>query len=371
MTITTKAGSDRAAPPIDNMSPRNRQKAHALGLTSATGLVIGSIVGTGVFTMPAVLAGAGTMGIVVLASSPSGPCCLAVLFGQLTKRVPNNDGGLYAYSRHEFGDFAGYLVGWCYWIQAWAGNAAIVASWVFYVDALFDSTTRPGWRTGASPCSVLWVPAAVNLAGVRQMAWFQNVTVVLKFLPLLFVGVVGWFFVHPRQLRTVQRLGRQPLQRHRHRGWCRAVLLHRRRGGRGHREAGAEPPPQRGSRLADRHRAQRHPVRAGDGRRSWVSWPTTPWSTPARRSSTPSRTMFPHEAWAGQFIAALAVISGIGALNGWTLIVTETSRAIAQDDLFPRPFTWADRKGTAWFGIVIGPSCRRCSCYGATRPAPG
>ena len=50
----------------------------------------------------------------------------------------------------------------------------------------------------------------------------------------------------------------------------------------------------------------------------------------------------------------MAVVSGIGALNGWTLIVTETSRAIAQDDLFPRPFAWTDRKGTAWFGIVVG-----------------
>ena len=108
------------------MSPRNEEKAHALGLTSATGLVIGSIVGTGVFTMPAVLAGAGTMGIVVLAVIAVGAMLLAVLFGQLTKRVPNSDGGLYAYSRHEFGDFAGYLVGWCYWIQSWAGNAAIV-----------------------------------------------------------------------------------------------------------------------------------------------------------------------------------------------------------------------------------------------------
>ena len=64
--------------------------------------------------------------------------------------------------------------------------------------------------------------------------------------------------------------------------------------------------------------------------------------------------MFPHSAWAGKFIAALAVVSGIGALNGWTLIVTETSRAIAQDDLFPRPFAWQDAKGTAWFGIVVG-----------------
>jgi APA family basic amino acid/polyamine antiporter len=105
-------------------SPRQRSKAEALGLTSATGLVIGSIIGTGVFTMPAVLAGAGTSSLLVLAVIAVGAMLLAVLFGQLTRRVPNSDGGLYAYAGHEFGDFAGYLSGWCYWIQAWAGNAA-------------------------------------------------------------------------------------------------------------------------------------------------------------------------------------------------------------------------------------------------------
>jgi APA family basic amino acid/polyamine antiporter len=65
-------------------------------------------------------------------------------------------------------------------------------------------------------------------------------------------------------------------------------------------------------------------------------------------------SIFSHGTWPGKFISALAVVSGIGALNGWTLIVTETSRAIAQDDLFPRPFAWSDRKGTAWFGILVG-----------------
>src|SRR6202035_2686317 len=112
--------------------------------TWTTGLVVGSIVATGIFTAPAVLAGAGTMGILVLAVIAGGAMLLAVLFGQLSKRVPNSDGGLYAYSRHEFGDFAGYLVGWCYWIQAWAGNAAIVSSWVFYVDALFKLSRPSG-----------------------------------------------------------------------------------------------------------------------------------------------------------------------------------------------------------------------------------
>jgi basic amino acid/polyamine antiporter, APA family len=178
----------------EQMSPRNEQKARALGLTSATGLVIGSVIGTGVFAMPAVMAGAGTSSLLTLAVIAVGALLLAVLFGQLTRRVPNSDGGLYAYARHEFGDFAGYLTGWCYWIQAWAGNAAIVAAWVFYVDALFGISPS-GMGNWGIALAGLWIPAAVNLAGVRQMAWFQNLTVVLKFLPLLFVGVVGWLFI--------------------------------------------------------------------------------------------------------------------------------------------------------------------------------
>ena len=104
---------------------KDQPKAGALGLTSATMLVIGTVIGAGVFTMPAVLASAGTISLAVLAVIAVGAMVLAILFGQLTRRVPNSDGGLYAYARYEFGDFAGYLTGWCYWVQAWAGNAAI------------------------------------------------------------------------------------------------------------------------------------------------------------------------------------------------------------------------------------------------------
>jgi basic amino acid/polyamine antiporter, APA family len=64
-------------------------------------------------------------------------------------------------------------------------------------------------------------------------------------------------------------------------------------------------------------------------------------------------TIFPHLSWAGKLLAALAVVSGIGALNGWTLVTTEVSRAAANDGMFPRAFAWTDRKDTAWFGIVM------------------
>ena len=73
------------------MSAKDQQKARALGLTSATGLVVGTIVGAGVFTMPAVLASAGTLSLLVLGVIAAGAMVLAVLFGQLTRRVPNAD----------------------------------------------------------------------------------------------------------------------------------------------------------------------------------------------------------------------------------------------------------------------------------------
>ena len=63
-------------------------KARSIGLTSATGLVIGSIIGTGIFAMPAVLAGAGTSSLVTLAVIGVGAMLLAVMFGQLIRRVP-------------------------------------------------------------------------------------------------------------------------------------------------------------------------------------------------------------------------------------------------------------------------------------------
>jgi APA family basic amino acid/polyamine antiporter len=324
-----------------------------MGLTSATGLVVGSIVGTGVFTMPAVLAGAGTMGIAVLAVIAVGAMLLAVLFGQLTKRVPNSDGGLYAYSRHEFGDFAGYLVGWCYWIQAWAGNAAIVASWVFYVDALLNITHPSGMENWGIALVGLWVPAVVNLAGVRQMAWFQNVTVVLKFLPLLFVGVIGWFFVQNSNFGAFNASGGSLYSGI---GIAAGVALFS--------FIGVEAAAITAKRVKDPRRNVARSSILGTAASAllYVLVTAAVMGLVAHHTlvNTGSpfvnafQTIFPHSAWAVKFIAAIAVISGIGALNGWTLIVTETSRAVAQDDLFPRPFAWADRHGTAWFGILVG-----------------
>ncbi len=327
-------------------------KAAGLGLTSATGLVIGSIIGTGVFTMPGVLAAAGTSSLIVLAVVGVGAMLLAVMFGQLTKRVPKADGGLYAYARHEFGDFAGYITAWSYWISSWGGNAAIVASWVFYVDALFGFSHPSGLANWGIALVGLWVPAAVNLAGVRQMAWFQNVTVVLKFLPLLFVGVVGWFFVRGANFGPFNASHGSLYSCI---GVAASVALFS--------FIGVEVAAMTAKRVKNPRRNVGRASVIGTG----VSAILYLLVAAAVMGLVPHhalvgngapfvnafQTMFPHGTWAGKLIAAVAVVSGIGALNGWTLVTTECSRAPADDGLFPKAFAWNDRNGTAWFGIVI------------------
>ncbi len=332
-------------------SIKDQQKARALGLTSATGLVIGSIIGTGVFTMPAVMAGAGMSSLLVLGVIAMGAMLLALLFGQLTKRVPNSDGGLYAYARHEFGDFAGYLTGWCYWIQAWAGNAAIVASWVFYVDALFGINPS-GIQNWGIALVGLWLPAALNLAGIKQMAWFQNVTVVLKFLPLLFVGVVGWFFVSRGNFGAFNASGGSLYGAI---GIAAGVALFS--------FIGVEVAAITAKRVKDPRRNVGRASLLGTGASAIVYllvaaavMGLVPHHELVNNGApfVPAfGAIFTGGAWAGKLVAALAVVSGIGALNGWTLVTTEVARAQANDGLFPRQFAWTDSKDNAWFGIVV------------------
>jgi len=339
-------------PPGGPAQPTVGDKGTGLGLTSATGLVIGSIIGTGVFTMPAVLAAAGTSSLIVLAAVAVGAMLLAVMFGQLTKRVPKADGGLYAYARHEFGDFAGYITAWSYWISSWAGNAAIVASWVFYVDALFSISHPSGMTNWGIALLGLWVPAAVNLAGIRQMAWFQNITVVLKFLPLLFVGVVGWFFVSKANFGPFNASGGSLYSCI---GIAATVALFS--------FIGVECAAMTAKRVRNPRKNVGRASVLGTGLSailyllvSAAVMGLVPHHALVGNGApfvNAFETMFPHGTWAGKLIAAVAVVSGIGALNGWTLVTTEVSRAAANDGLFPRAFGWTDRNDTAWFGIVI------------------
>lgn len=351
MTVSVDVRDSRSRSRAGGESPLDR-RAHALGLPSATALVIGSIIGTGVFTMPAVMAGAGTSSLITLGIISVGALLLGVLFGQLTKRVPNTEGGMYAYARHEFGDFAGYLTAWCYWITAWAGNAAIVSSWVLYVESLFGIDNPSSWTNFGIALTGLWVPAAINLFGVRQMAWFQNFTVVLKFVPLLAVATVGWIFVSTANFGPFNASGGSLYD---------AINL----------AAGVALFSYIGVECASIVAGRVANPRRNVGRASVLGTAAAALLyvavTAAVMGLVPHdqlvdngapfvnafETMFSGWGWAGKFVALVAVISGIGALNGWTLVTAEMPYAAAKDGLFLQQFTKENKAGAPWFGIVV------------------
>ncbi len=337
-------------PPQGSATPDDR--ARALGLPSATALVIGSIIGTGVFTMPAVMAGAGTSSIVVLGVVSIGALLLAVMFGQLTRRVPSSDGGLYAYSRHEFGDFAGYLTAWCYWITAWAGNAAIVSSWVLYVESLFGLNHPSAWTNFGIAMFGLWIPAAINLVGVRHMARFQDLTVILKFLPLLVVAVAGWFFVRAANFGAFNASGTSLYSAI---GIAAGVALFS--------YIGVEVASISAARVKNPRRNVGRASIAGTAASAllYVAVTAAVMGLVSHGALVNNgapfvnafQSMFGHAVWVGKLVAATAVVSGIGALNGWTLVTAEMPRAAAKDGLFLPQFARTNRDGTPWFGIVV------------------
>ena len=104
-----------------------------LRLPQATALIVGSIVGVGIFNLPSSLADYGPISLFAMALTTVGALALAILFASLSRRLPA-DGGPYAYARVAFGNATGFTNAWSYWITAWAGNAAIVVGWVLYVQ---------------------------------------------------------------------------------------------------------------------------------------------------------------------------------------------------------------------------------------------
>ena len=348
MTTTTR--TEGVTPNATSASPLSVPAA-SLGLPSSTALVIGSIIGTGVFTMPAVMAGAGTSSILTLSVIAVGALLLGIMFGQLTKRIPLHEGGLYAYARHEFGDFAGYLVAWCSWITCWAGNAAIVSSWVLYVEELFGIDNPSNWTNFGIALTGLWVPAVINLVGVRQMAFFQNVTVVLKFLPLLLVGTVGWAFIDGANFGPFNASGGSLYDAM---NMAAGVALFS--------FIGVEC----AAIAAGRVRNPRRNV----GRASTIGTAASGLLYVAVTAVVMG--LVPHDqlvedgapfvaafdamfggSWTGKLVALVAVISGIGALNGWTLVTAEMPYAAAKDGLFLSHFAKENRSGMPWFGIVV------------------
>src|SRR5215467_1583478 len=169
------------------------EQPHQFGLPAAMALIVGSIIGVGIFNLPTSLAVYGPITLVSMALTTVGALVLALLFAALSRRLPA-DGGPYAYARAAFGNRLGFANAWSYWITAWGGNAAIAVGWVLYVEH-FVNKDHNKLISVLLVLVGLWIPALINLSGVKNMGSVQAVTTIVKFAALAFVSVVGLFYI--------------------------------------------------------------------------------------------------------------------------------------------------------------------------------
>src|SRR6476619_7261154 len=111
-----------------------------LGLWSAIALVVGSMIGSGVFLLPASLAPYGASSLLGWGVTLLGAMLLALTFSRLGRRWPQT-GGPYTFAREGFGDATGFAVAWSYWVSVWCGTSAIAVAFAGSAGALWPALT--------------------------------------------------------------------------------------------------------------------------------------------------------------------------------------------------------------------------------------
>lgn len=158
-----------------------------MGFWMALALVMGSMIGSGVFLLPASLAPLGWNSVFGWLITVAGALCVATVFGQLSKALPKA-GGPYAYTKAAFGDGAGFAIAWAYWISMWVGNAAIATGAVSYLSQLFPIVGEPG-VSAAVTIAIVWAFTLINISGARLAGQVQIIWTIVKLLPL--IAVIG------------------------------------------------------------------------------------------------------------------------------------------------------------------------------------
>ena len=169
-----------------------------LGLGLLVALVVGSIIGSGIFGLPQnMAAGAGAGAILIgWAITGVGMLMLALLYQALALRKPDLNNGVYAYARALSGEYVGFNSAWGYWVSAWLGNVGyLVAAFgaLGYFFPAFGEGNTPAAVFGASV--VLWVIHALVLRGIRGATVLNAVVTLAKLVPLLmFIALVAMAF---------------------------------------------------------------------------------------------------------------------------------------------------------------------------------
>lgn len=327
-----------------------------LGIWAATSIVVGNVIGSGIFMSPASFARVTNPKVAIIAwiLTAVGSLLIALSFANLGSKMPKT-GGPIVYTRAAFGDFAGFLIAWSFWIGSWVGNDAIITAFMSYFTYFFPGTNNP--MSAFFICSaVIWIFTFVNIMGVKYVGKIGVISTVLKVSVLVIFIFVAFMNFNPTFMNTVSSaeasgIGTLPA------GIAIALWSF----------VGLESATIAGGEIKNPEKNIRRSTVYGILLIGLIYIIISIASMGVMDQATLANSNAPMADiidvatggnWGGPFIAAGAIISTLGATCGWFLTTARCAVGAAEDGLFPKIFKKVSPKyNTPVAALIINGIC--------------
>lgn len=314
------------------------------GFWTAIALVVGNMIGSGIFLLPATLAPLGSNALIGWVVTIAGAMALAYVFARLARLLPAA-GGPYAYAQSAFGPGVGFAVAWSYWVLLWSGNGAIAVAAVSALTLIVPQINGHAWLPAALALMLVWLLVAINIGGVAIAGRVQIVTAALKLLPL--VGVIAvalWLLLRDGSAAIAPQTG-VPITAGAIAGAAALTFWS---------FLGVESATIPADRVANARRVVPMATMIGTGLTGLVYLgvaasiallmpPQQTAFSPAPIAEFLGMTLGPA---AATVIALFAIVSAFGALNGFVMLQGEMPKAMARGGVFPAWFDTTEAAAT-------------------------
>ena len=322
-----------------------------LGFWTCWSLTVGIMIGSGIFLLPAVLAPYGQLSFGGWMITGGGSLLLSLVFARLAART-RRSGGVYTYARDAFGDLAGFLIAWGYWASYWIAIPAVAIAFTGYLVVFVPALEHSAMMQMAVSLALIWGLTLVNIRGLKEAGGLQILMTLLKLVPLLIIILLGATTGSAENLPRFNPSGEPLLAILATTAlltmWAFSGL-----------EAGAMPAGD----VRDPERTIPRALVLGTLTVAFVyiastaavmllipadilAGSTAPYADAARHLGS----------WGPPLIAAGALISTAGALNGIIFVAGQLPMAVALDGLAPEKLARRNKGGAPAFSLILAAS---------------
>jgi len=325
---------------------RNHRK---LGPVLATIVVAGNMIGSGIFLLPATLAGVGSLTVLGWVIGTVGAVALALLFALLARRKPMA-GGPATYAFDAFGPFWGSQSSLWYWAACLIGNVAIATAASSYLAAFFGLESGPA-GSAVFTIVLLWLVTVVNLVSPRFVGQVDLPLLVAGLVPLLLAVTVGWAAFDPEQFKASWNVSGQPLYQALPNSLALVFWAFTGLESASVAAAVVENPERNvpiatiaGVLIAALIYISASIVIFGLAPAAELAASSAPFALAAAKTLGPT---------AGPLVAICGGLKALGTLAGWVLMTAQVSRAAADHGLLPAMFARTRAGDTPVAGLIV------------------